>query len=207
MRIIRVLWLSRYKVVSVITRGVFTRDNPPFLSFAQSKRVSDVTRRASEGDQTSWKHAGFATNVEVFPRRCCDYCAGVSTQEIMETPACHDLANIHVRVLLSFQQPTFHKFTKQQLFSAAWSAFRLKHIAIYFVSSESMKCRLLKLLLDHLITTTTTTTTTPTTTTNHNNNKNSNSNDNILAWSLGGREGGRLAETLLAALRGEGYLR
>ena len=53
-------------------------------------------------------------------------------------------------VLLSFQQPTFHKFTKQQTadFSAAWSAFHWKHVIIVFVSSELLKRRLLKCLLD-----------------------------------------------------------
>ena len=53
---------------------------------------------------------------------------------------------IHVQVLPSFQQPTFQTFTTNNICSAAWSAFHLKHVAILFVSSEILKCRLLNLL-------------------------------------------------------------
>ena len=55
----------------------------------------------------------------------------------------------HVQVLLSFQQPTFQQFTQSNYCSAAWSAFHLKHVIIMFVSTYILKCRLLKLLLDH----------------------------------------------------------
>ena len=48
----------------------------------------------------------------------------------------------HVRVLLSFQQPKIQKSQDVNEFSAA-------HAAISIVSSEIMKGRLLKLLLDH----------------------------------------------------------
>ena len=48
------------------------------------------------------------------------------------------------RVLPSFQQPTFQKFTQINGFSAPWSAFHLKRVIIMFVSSEMLKCRLLK---------------------------------------------------------------
>ena len=51
---------------------------------------------------------------------------------------------IHVQVLLSFHQPTFHEFSKTIVFSAAWSAFHVKHVAICCVSRELRKCRLLK---------------------------------------------------------------
>ena len=34
----------------------------------------------------------------------------------------------HVRVLLSFQRPTFHKLTQTKTCQAAWSAFHLKHV-------------------------------------------------------------------------------
>ena len=48
----------------------------------------------------------------------------------------------HGRVLLPFQQPTFQNHaTYQCLFSCTCSA---AHVFIYVVSSEIMKCRLLK---------------------------------------------------------------
>ena len=47
-------------------------------------------------------------------------------------------------VLPSFQQPTFQQFTQVNDVSAAWSAFHLKHAISMFVSSELLKCRLLK---------------------------------------------------------------
>ena len=75
-----------------------------------------------------------------------------------------------LRVLLSFQQPTFLKSTSNTYIyiymfirvcvyiyiyiyiyiyvSAAWSTFHLKHVSS-FVSSELLKSRLFKLLLDH----------------------------------------------------------
>ena len=43
----------------------------------------------------------------------------------------------HVRVILSFQQPTFQNITTHQYLSAA-------HVVVYFVSTEMLKCRLLK---------------------------------------------------------------
>ena len=46
--------------------------------------------------------------------------------------------------LLSFQQPTFQKFTKINVCSAALSAFHLKHVIVLFVSSDILKCRSLK---------------------------------------------------------------
>ena len=60
-----------------------------------------------------------------------------------------DSQSIHVRFLLSFQQPTFQKFTNTKVFSAAWFAFRLKHVVIMIVLSEIMKGRFLKGLSDH----------------------------------------------------------
>ena len=51
---------------------------------------------------------------------------------------------VHVRVSLSFRQPAFQHFTSIMAFSAAWSAFHLKHMIIKFVSSEHLRCRLLK---------------------------------------------------------------
>ena len=38
---------------------------------------------------------------------------------------------------------------KQFDVSAAWSADQLKPVVVWFVSNESMKCGLLKCLLDH----------------------------------------------------------
>ena len=55
----------------------------------------------------------------------------------------------HVRVSLSFQQPTFQRFATNTFLSAAWSALHLKHVFIAFVSSEVLKGRLFNLLLDH----------------------------------------------------------
>ena len=58
-------------------------------------------------------------------------------------------AFLDARVLPSFQQPTFQKFTKlKNDFPAAWSAFHLTRAVVWFVSSEVLKCRLLKGLLD-----------------------------------------------------------
>ena len=48
---------------------------------------------------------------------------------------------IHVRTLLSIQQPTFQTFSTSDYLLAAWSAFHLKHAMIMFLSSEC--------LLDH----------------------------------------------------------
>ena len=53
-----------------------------------------------------------------------------------------DHLHTSVRVLLSFQSPTFQKYTNLKYFSAA-------HVVISFVSSEIIRCRLLKWLLDH----------------------------------------------------------
>ena len=63
--------------------------------------------------------------------------------------ACIVPDTIHVRVLLSFQQPTFQTFTQIYVLSAARSAFHLNRVIIQRVSSEILKCRLLKLCLDH----------------------------------------------------------
>ena len=54
-------------------------------------------------------------------------------------------ARIHVQVLLSFQQPTFHKITKHLYFLDGVS----ETCSYVFISSESMKSSLLKWLLDH----------------------------------------------------------
>ena len=56
------------------------------------------------------------------------------------------LASRDVQVLLSFQQPTFHKFTKRNSndCSAAWSAFHLKHVIVLCVFKSKLKCRLLR---------------------------------------------------------------
>ena len=57
---------------------------------------------------------------------------------------------LHVRVVLSFQQPTFQAFTTiNNVYSAAWSDFHLKHVIIMFDSTELLTLMLLKWLLDH----------------------------------------------------------
>ena len=53
--------------------------------------------------------------------------------------------SLHVRVLLSFQQPTFQQTQDINACSAA-------QVVISFVSSEIMTCRLLNWLLDHPVT-------------------------------------------------------
>ena len=44
--------------------------------------------------------------------------------------------SLHVRVLLSFQQPTFQRFTNIKVFSAAWSAFRSKRVLIMLAGAR-----------------------------------------------------------------------
>ena len=63
---------------------------------------------------------------------------GTRAQRMSRIPVAHEW------VSLSFQQPTFQKFTKQHILLLC-----LKHVDCLFVVSEIMKCRLLKSLLDH----------------------------------------------------------
>ena len=61
---------------------------------------------------------------------------------------------IHIRVLLSCQQPTSQQFTNVNNCSAAWSAFHLKRVIVRFVSSEISRCRSLKWLFGPILCTT-----------------------------------------------------
>ena len=54
----------------------------------------------------------------------------------------------HVRVLLSFQQPTFQTNTTHQLFFGS-TRFHINYLVLSLVSSEVMKGGFLKLPLDH----------------------------------------------------------
>lgn len=55
---------------------------------------------------------------------------------------------MNVRVLLSFRQPTLHRFTNVTIFSCMVCVL-LKRVALCCVSNKLLKCRLLKSLLDH----------------------------------------------------------
>ena len=55
---------------------------------------------------------------------------------------------MNVRVLLSFQQPTFQKFTNINVFVQLHGVFYLNRVLIMIVSSEHLNCGLLKVLLD-----------------------------------------------------------